>query len=543
MKRAALLELALPLRGSEKSATRWLYKSLRNEILEGRLRPGTRLPATRDLARQYRLARGTVVNAFDQLKSEGYVQGSVGSGTYVNKILPEELLHVAPSEGPTLPVQRRQRRRLSDYARRVKLFPNFEIRPSRAFRTNMPALDLFPTTLWAQVAARRLRRASASLLLGCGPMGYPPLRQAVAGYLSTSRGVKCVADQVVIVSGVQEAIDIAARLFVNPGDRVCMENPGYPGAAIAFKAAGARISAISVDDEGMRMPGANMHGSRLIYVTPGHQFPLGVTMSVARRLQLLDWSAKSGALVLEDDYDSEYRYAGRPVPALQGLDRRGLVLFTGSFSKVLFPSLRVGYLVVPPDLIDYVAATLSVTNRHAPLLEQAVLCDFITEGHFGRHLRRMREMYAQRLSLLLESAKHSLGGLLEISGVEAGLQTAGWLRRGLNAEQVAAAAATRGVEVTPLSRYHQGAAPREGLQLGFAAVDSKEIRRGVRELTITLENEWKRLAGNTANPAAIWRLMHAVSTGSEPESKHPRPPIRHLHAAEKSTLFAVSSPM
>ena len=501
MKRAGLFELVLPVRDSERSASRWLYESLRGAILEGRLRPGTRLPATRDLARQYRLARGTIVNAFDQLKSEGYIQGSVGSGTYVNKILPEELLQVPHKESPAPPVRRNQRRKLSDYARRVKLFPNFEIRPGRAFRTNMPALDLFPTTLWAQVAARRLRRISASLLLGCGPMGYPPLRAAVASYLGTSRGVKCVADQVVIVSGVQEAIDIAVRLFVNPGDRVCMENPGYPGAAIAFKAAGAKISAICVDDEGMRVPDANMRGARLVYVTPGHQFPLGVTMSVARRLQLLDWAAKSGALILEDDYDSEYRYAGRPVPALQGLDRHGLVLFTGSFSKVLFPSLRVGYLVVPPDLTDYFACTLSVTNRHAPLLEQAILCDFITEGHFGRHLRRMREVYARRLSVLLECAQQHLSGALEISGVEAGLQIAGWLQRGLNAELVATGAAKRGVEVIALSRYRQGPAIREGLQLGFAAVDSKEIRRGVRELAITLENASETLRRNGSRNA------------------------------------------
>ena len=509
MKRAAVFELVLPLRDSGKSANRWLYEALRAEILEGRLRPGARLPATRDLARQYGLARGTIVNAFEQLESEGYIDGTVGSGTYVNKILPDELLHVASRQSPALPATHKRRRRLSDYARRVKLFPNFEIRPSRAFRANMPALDLFPTTLWAQVAARRLRRVSANLLLGCGPMGYPPLRDAVASYLSTSRGVKCVADQVMIVSGVQEALDLAARLLLNPGDRVCMENPGYPGAAIAFKAAGAKVSAISVDDEGMRMHHQRMRGARLVYVTPGHQFPLGVTMSVARRLQLLDWAGKSGALILEDDYDSEYRYAGRPVPALQGLDRYGLVLFTGSFSKVLFPSLRVGYLVVPPDLVDYFSATVSVTNRHAPLLEQAVLCDFIAEGHFGRHLRRMREVYARRLSVLSECTQQNLSGALEISGIEAGLQTAGWLHEGLNAETVAAAAATRGVEVTALGRYTQGATVREGLQLGFAAVDSKEIRRGVRELTITLESELKTQRRKGSRPA---NSVHALSS-------------------------------
>ena len=491
MKRTTVLGLVLPLRDSGQSAGGWLYESLRAEVLEGRLRPGARLPATRDLAQQYGLARGTVINAFEQLESEGYIEGRVGAGTYVNKVLPDDLLEVGPGDRPSLPAPNKPQRRISDYARRVRLFENFKIRPSRAFRANMPALDLFPTTLWAQVAARRLRRVSTNLLLGCGPTGYPPLRDAVATYLNASRGVKCVAEQVVIVSGVQEAIDLAARLLVNPGDRVCMENPGYPGAAIAFKAAGANVSALSVDGEGMCVRETSMRGARLVYVTPGHQFPLGVTMSVARRLQLLEWAGKTGAPILEDDYDSEYRYAGRPVPALQGLDRHGQVLFAGSFSKVLFPSLRLGYLVVPPDLVDYFSATLSVTNRHAPLLEQAVLCDFITEGHFGRHLRRMREVYARRRSILLECVQENLSGLLEISGVEAGLQTAGWLHEGLNAESVAAVAATRGVEVTPLSRYRQAAVGREGLQLGFAAVDAKEIRRGVRELAITLEKELK----------------------------------------------------
>jgi len=318
-------------------------------------------------------------------------------------------------------------------------------------------------------------------------MGYPPLRHAVASYLNTSRGVKCVPEQVAIVSGVQEALDLAARLFLNPGDRVCMENPGYPGAAIAFKAAGAKVSAIHLDDEGMQVQSVRMRKARLVYVTPGHQFPAGVTMSLARRLRLLEWAGKSSALILEDDYDSEFRYSGRPVPALQGLDPHGLVLFTGSFSKVLFPSLRLGYLVVPSDLVDSVSETLSITSRHAPLLEQAVLCDFITEGHFGRHLRRMRQVYAERLSVLLECARQSLAGLLEISGVEAGLQTAGWLSNGIDGERAAAAAAKRNVEVTPLSRYSVGRMAREGLQLGFAAVDAKEIRRGVRELAIALE--------------------------------------------------------
>jgi GntR family transcriptional regulator/MocR family aminotransferase len=299
--------------------------------------------------------------------------------------------------------------------------------------------------------------------------------------------VKCAAEQVAIVSGVQEALALVARVFLNPGDRVCMEDPGYPGAALVLEAFGAKIAPVPVDAEGMQVPAPRLRDVRLAYTTPGHQFPLGVCMSLRRRLELLEWARTAGALIFEDDYDSEYRYAGRPVPALQGLDRHGVVLFAGSFSKVLFPSLRLGYLVIPPDLVDTFAATLSITSRHAPLLEQAVLCDFITEGHFGRHIRRMREEYAERLAVLLECARHGLAGLTEIIGVEAGLQIAGWLREGIDGEAAAEAAARRGIEVSPLSRYHRGRSAREGLRLGFAAVDTREIQRGVRELAIALE--------------------------------------------------------
>ncbi len=215
-------------------------------------------------------------------------------------------------------------------------------------------------------------------------------------------------------------------------------------------------------------------------------------MSLTRSLELLKWARNCGALIFEDDYDSEFRYSGRPVPALQGLDRNGLVLFAGSFSKVLFPSLRLGYLVIPADLVNLFSATISFTTRHAALPEQAVLCDFISEGHFGRHLRRMREVYAERLSVLLEGAREKLGGLLEISEIEAGLQTVGWLYEGIDGETATRAAAGRDVEVFPLSRYCRGRIAREGLQLGFAAVDEREIRRGVQELAIALEEESRR---------------------------------------------------
>jgi GntR family transcriptional regulator / MocR family aminotransferase len=509
-KRATSFELTLPARpprksGAAASAYRWLYVALRAEILDGRLRPGARLPATRDLATRYALSRGTVVTAFEQLRAEGYIEGTVGSGTYVSKVLPDDLLTVASAPAAPRAADARaharapraasqRRRQLSDWARRVNVTDYYQPRPVRAFRANLPALDQFPTALWAQLTARCCRRATANVLIGCGPMGHEPLRQAVADYLNTSRGVNCVPEQVAIVPGLQDAIDLIARLFVNPGDRVCVENPGYPDAATVFATAGARVSPIPVDDEGMRIPDTK---ATLAYVTPGHQFPTCVTMSLSRRLALLEWARKSDALIIEDDYDSEFRYAGRPVPALQGLDRDGVVIFAGSFSKVLFSSLRLGYLVVPLDLVDLVKAARATMSRHPHLLEQVVLCDFITEGHFGRHLRRMREIYAERLGILLDAARARLDGALDISTIEAGLQTVGWLTGSITAGSIDAEAAARAltarqVEVIPLSRYRTGAVPdpadaREGLQLGFAAIDAHEIRRGVDELATVLE--------------------------------------------------------
>jgi GntR family transcriptional regulator / MocR family aminotransferase len=466
---------------------RWLYEELRSAILEGRVAPGARLPATRDLAWVYKLARATVVTAFEQLRSEGYVEGRVGAGTYVSQVLPDELLQVARSSAGRTNGPRR--RRWSAYAQRLKLFRAGKPRITRAFRANQAALDVFPTTLWAQVASRRLRRASGQLLAGGEALGYRPLRQAVAAYLNTSRGVRCAPEQVLIISGVQEALERTAHLLLDPGDPVWVEEPGYPGAAVVFRAVGARVRPVPVDAEGLQLEAGRQRWQRaeLVYVTPAHQFPLGVSMSLRRRLALLEWARRSRTLIFEDDYDSEYRYSGRPLPALQGLDRGGVVIFAGSFNEVLFPALRLGYLVLPPGMVDRFAAAQSVSMRHAPLLDQAVLCDFITEGHFARHIRRMRELYAERLRVLLESARFQLGALLEIPNVEAGLQTVGWLAPGIRAERAAEEAEKHGVEVIPLNRYCSRRFPRQGLLLGFAAVDTRELRRGVEQLARALE--------------------------------------------------------
>lgn len=507
---------------------RWLYEELRSAILAGHLRPGGRLPATRELAAQYGLSRPTIVTAFEQLRSEGYVEGKVGSGTYVSQTLPEELLQAPSAKTPEQ--TQKGRIRLSTYARRLRFIRErserakkagsstarsdsqaqsdrfarndkptqgkaraiplrgARPRPARAFRGGEPALDVFPTELWAQVAARRLRRVSTNLLAGGEALGYRPLREAVAEYLNTSRGVKCTAEQVLIISGVQEALDRTAHLILDPGDPVWMEEPGYPGAASTFHAVGARLCPVPVDSEGLDLEAGQRRwpNPRLVYVTPAHQFPLGVTMSLRRRLSLLEWARRSKTVIFEDDYDSEYRYSGRPIPALQGLDRAGVVIFAGSFTNVLFPALRLGYVVVPHGMVDLFAAAGSVSTHHPPLIDQAILCDFIREGHFARHIRRMRELYAERLSVLIEAARARLAGLLKIIDVEAGLRTVGWLQRGISAERAAQAAAARDVEVVPLSRYAYGRTGRNGLVLGFAAVDAKELRRGVEELAKAL---------------------------------------------------------
>ena len=418
-----------------------------------------------------------MVTAFENLKAEGYVHATVGSGTFVSCELPDTLLVAPRATREAKPRAATRPRRLAAAGRRLEPLFGYPDGPTPAFRIGQPALDLFPTTLWAQVASRRLRMASAKLLLGCEAMGHLPLRQEIAAYVGTARGVQCDPAQVAVVSGTLEALTIAARLLVEPGESVAMESPGYTGARLALESTGVRIAPVPVDDEGLVVDTRRLKGARMVYVTPAHQYPMGVSMSASRRLALLEWARCAGATIFEDDYDSEFRYCGPPMPALHGLDRSRQVIFAGSFSKVLFPSLRLGFVVLPRDLVDPFAAAVSVTVRHAPLLDQAILADFIAGGHFGRHVRRMREVYAERHSILVDSAGKDLPGLLDVCEIEAGLQTVGWLPEGIDGPSVAQAAARRGIEVKAVAH-----GPQHVLVLGFAAIDAKEIRRGVRAL-------------------------------------------------------------
>lgn len=474
-------------RASPQPLHRQLYAALRVAILTGRLRPGVRLPPTRVLAADLGVSRNTVLAAYDQLLAEGFIEGRVGSGTYVARALAETALHGQALRGHPAPCPSQLSRRGAVLAA-TSVTPLRSGGPPRAFRPGTPALDVFPGAIWARLLARYWRRPPPDLLGYGDPAGYRPLREAIAAYLGAARGVRCEPEQIVIVAGSQQGLDIAARVLLDEGDVAWLEDPGYLGARGALRGAGARLVPVPVDAEGLDLAAgaARAPAPRLIYVTPSHQYPLGVTMSLARRLALLEWAGQVGAWILEDDYDSEYRYAGRPLAALQGLDREGRVIYLGTFSKVLCPALRLGYLVAPPRLVDAFIAARALADRHSPGVEQAALADFIAEGHFARHIRRTRALYAARQAALVDAARRELTGLLEVRPADAGLHLVGWLPDDADDATLAERAAAHGVETVPLSRYALGASGPRGLILGYAALDEETIHAGVARLAAAL---------------------------------------------------------
>jgi GntR family transcriptional regulator / MocR family aminotransferase len=471
-----------------------VYTNLRAAILAGRLKQGTKLPSTRALASELNVSRNTVLNAYEQLLAEGYLESVEATGTFVAAILPDPLLASTPAARTSSSVQSvvAQPVKLSNSGKILAQAPAMSTRTSttadagpyqqRAFRAGIPALDAFPFELWAKVVARQARQATGSDLIYQDSAGYLPLREAIASHITITRRVQCTPEQIVIVSGSQGALDLVSRLLLNPGDNVWMEDPGYLGARGALQGAGAQIVPVPVDGEGLIVDAAiaACPDARLAYLTPSHQFPLGVTMSLSRRLAVLGWAKRAGAYILEDDYDSEYRFAGRPLAALQGLDTGNQVIYIGTFSKVLFPSLRLGYLILPPPLVDTFLAARQFIDIHPPLLEQAALASFITEGHFSRHLRHMRDLYAERRALLLAA----LAKLpLELYASETGMHCIGWLPSKFNDKAFTKRAAAHGVDVTPLSKFSLLPKPRPGLLLGYAGADKAHILEGARNLS------------------------------------------------------------
>ena len=496
-------DLALSAPAHQQELWRWLYTELRAAIVDGRLARGARLPSTRSLARQYGLSRGTVTAAFEQLQAEGYTRTEVGSGTYVAPGLPDRSMAAKPSgAAPSLPPSRATlSKRARETLKTIAVLPASRS-VGMAFRSYEPAIDLFPVELWARVAARVLRRAPRSLYGQGNAAGYPPLRRAIAEYVGASRGVRCSPDQVIVTSGAQQGLDLIARLLLDPGDRVWMEDPGYPGAWFTLRAAGAKVVPVPVDEEGLSVARARKLAPRakMAYVTPANQFPLSVTMSAERRMDLLEWAADAGAWIVEDEYDAEYRYYGRPVAALQSLDRSGSVVYVGTFTKMLFNALRLGFVVAPERVAGAFEAARSFVDRHPPTLDQAILAEFIAEGHFGHHVRRMRQTYGERMAALKKAAGERLGGLVEVADAAAGMRTIAWLNGEISDREAARRAQQLGLEVAPLSTFTMKYGHRPGLILGFAGCSPEELRRGVGVLAAALGPPIERLAVGCALP-------------------------------------------
>ncbi len=476
-------------RSSEIPLFHQLYSNLRDSILGGRLPPGSRLPSSRTLAADLAISRTTVLTAFDQLTAEGYLEGRVGAGTQVAATLPETLLRadVRPTSARLSAINAA----LGGSQRRRWLPPLFSTQPPvhRPFQAGNPDLTVFPRNVWARLMARHWRHAPTSLLGYGDAAGVLPLRAAIAEYAHRVRGVRCRPEQVMVVNGSQQALYLCGQVLLTPNDLAWMEDPGYPGARAAFAAAGATIIPVPIDDEGLvveRRRTKERPHPRLVYVTPSHQCPLGVAMSLSRRLQLLDFASRAGAWIVEDDYDSEYRYFSRPLASLQSLDTTERVVYIGTFSKTLLPALRLGYVILPESLVEIFSKARAVIDRQPGSVEQLALADFIAQGWLERHIRQTRLRYLERQEVLVESIRDAMPELLEVAPEGAGMYLTGWLREGINDAAAARAADAAGVTVIPLSRCFIGPARRDGLVLGYGPYDANQIRTAVASLARAL---------------------------------------------------------
>jgi GntR family transcriptional regulator/MocR family aminotransferase len=489
------------LRGdAEQPMFEQLYSAIREYIVRGRLAPGTRLASSRVLATELGVSRFTVVAALDQLRAEGYIASARRSGTFVAASLPD-LAIVARSRGSSRekkPVERaRQAIRLSTRGDALSAIvisgPRYDVGEPRAFRPRRPPLDVFPFALWGRIVRRQWSTFRHAMLDYGEPAGLRGLREAIATHAATTRGVRCNADQVIVTAGAQQAFNILFQLLLDPGDEAWIEEPGYLDVRGALTAHGAKLVSVPVDESGMDVDAgiAMAPSAKLVYVSPSHQYPTGATLSAERRWKLLDWARKQDAWIVEDDYDSYFRYRGRPLPALQSLDaeRRSSsdvplrVAYVGTFSKTMFPSLRLGYCIVPPELADAVANARAVADRNSSIADQSALEIFIRDGHYDRHLRRVRSACLERHEALRASVQRHLAGGVSLSAMNAGTHALGWLARGLpSAPQIETRAREDGLVVFPLSRYCRSRPRRDAIVLGYGGLTPRLIESGVRRL-------------------------------------------------------------
>jgi GntR family transcriptional regulator / MocR family aminotransferase len=467
-----------------------IYEGFRTAILQGNLRPEQKVPSSRDLAVEIQVSRFPVLNAYMQLMAEGYLVSRKGSGTYVSGALPEQLLSVEPQTSATLPRPSGPR----PIARRCSLFPPHEaslsLRGWGAFGVHQPAFDQFPFQIWSSIVGRHSRSPNANAIHRVDPLGSESFREAICSYLRTGRNVKCSPNQIMVVSGSQQALDLTARVLLDPGNAVWVEEPGYNLERTALVAAGCRLVPVPVDREGIDVAAGikRERKAQAAFVTPSHQYPLGSTMSASRRLQLLNWAQSSGAWVIEDDYDSEYRYETRPMASLQGMDANSRVIYIGTFSKVLLPSLRIGYIVIPADLVERFIAVRVTMDIFPPFLYQEVLTDFMNMGHFGRHLRRMRQLYSERRTALINCLHAEFGNELREHGVEAGMHLTVTLPKGMQDREISAKAGKDGLWIWPLSPCYAGNHRLQGLILGFGSTPVEQIPRAVSQLRSVLRS-------------------------------------------------------
>jgi len=463
-----------------------LAEWFRRAIAEGRLRPGQRVPSTRALAGELGVSRLPVLGAYEQLHAEGYLESFTGAGTCVAAAIPHEGAGASPRRAPrTTPASAPSApRRVAARVAAMAAPPQSWLESQGAFRVGVPALAHFPHGVWSRLLSRHARHVGADALVYGDTLGYAPLREAIAEYLATVRAAHTDAGQILITSGAQHGLQICAHALLDPGDRAWVEEPGYPGAHQALGTVGALPVLVPVDAEGLDVAAGIRRAptARLAYVTPSHQFPLGATLSAARRIELLQWAARTGGWIVEDDYDSEYRYGSRPIAALQGLDADARVIYVGTFSKVLFPALRLGYLVVPKDLLPAFRTARDALDTCSPMLPQRALHDFIREGHFARHIRRMRMLYAARRAALQAAIQRHLPGTLQVVGAEAGMQLTALLPPDVDDVALSLRAAQAGVSIRPLSPCYRGDVKRNGLILGYGSVDERAIEEGVRRL-------------------------------------------------------------
>jgi GntR family transcriptional regulator/MocR family aminotransferase len=455
---------------------RQIYDEWRRGILAGRFAPGERVPSTRELSATLGVSRATVTAAYEQLIAEGYLDARHGAGTFVSAELPDGAVGVGARRRPRVA---ESAVRLSGFVQRLgALAPRVATPPGVINLSGTgPDVDRFPFATWHRLVRRHLRRTPALFRDAGDAAGHERLREAVAAYLRRSRAVQCGPGQVLMVSGSQQALDLCARVLVEPGDEVAVEEPGYPGARHLFAAVGARVRPVRVDADGL-VVAALPASARAAYVTPSHQFPLGVALSLARRLELLAWARAREAFVIEDDYDSEFRHAGAPLPALQGLDDRSRVVYVGTFSNAMFPGLRIGYLVLPPPLVEPFVRAKWYADRQTAYLEQAALVDFLREGHLERHIRRMRRLYRSRRDALLDALDRQFGAGVTVPGDAAGMHVV--VR--FAAAGVARRAAERGVGLLSTRPYYAHAAPANEFILRFAGLGERAIREAVRRL-------------------------------------------------------------